>query len=262
MTQTEFLQARIASALWLDYGYSAKYRPWYAPVPEGDEHVNERSARARCFQAAGAVVGALRLMPRESLLEALAGPPGEGPREQDPELPAADVADSLTPIEVWADGSGYTLKTMSVTPGVRDLGPAGAGVVLVDHAHGAALRGFGVPLGKGTNNIAELSAILHGLRGVQATGDVTRPVVVYSDSEYALGAASSRNRASANRELIAELQAEVGRFRKITFQHVKGHSGVTYNELADKLAGRAAKEQRRIDLSEIAFTPAAPRPSA
>ena len=60
----------------------------------------------------------------------------------------------------------------------------GIGVVVID---GSERREKGEYLGVGTNNIAELTAILRGLQQVEARGDLGRPVVVYSDSAYSIG---------------------------------------------------------------------------
>lgn len=239
MTDTSSLAAQerllhtIARALWEEYGYTT-LSPWSPDVvglsldmvPPAQRRVTE--AHNRCWAAARAVARGLGNTPLGDLQEALCRP--------DSVEPAA--LDIFSPIHVWADGSG-TVSTSN----------AGCGVVFRFHGPKPELRAWGIPLGTGTNNFAELSGILHALLHLQGP-DRIRPVVVHSDSQYALGAASGRNRATANVDLILALRREVVQFRSVKFVHVKGHAGVPENELADFLAGTAAKQQRRVELSE------------
>ena len=103
---------------------------------------------------------------------------------------ALDIATGPEPIHVWTDGACQP-----------NPGPAGLGVVIIDGAQRKELSEF---LGTGTNNIAELTAILRGLESVE---DKTRPVVVYSDSEYSIGVLTKAWKPKKNVELIAELRA-------------------------------------------------------
>jgi ribonuclease HI len=129
-------------------------------------------------------------------------------------------------IHVWTDGAC-----------TGNPGPAGLGVVIID---GSARRELSEYLGHGTNNIAELMAILRGLEEVT---DRTRPVIVYSDSAYSIGLLSKNWKAKANVELVDKLRKLVAKFADVRFVKVAGHAGVALNERVDQLA-REAVERR------------------
>lgn len=223
------LVALVAETLWANYGYLRDYGPWH----EARHGLSGKPAAAavRCEEAAAAVVQAL-----DSHL--VREPPEEG----------VQVPDLYSPIHLWADGSGLSSG-----------GPAGAGYVLHYHGPQERYEGAGVPLGHGTNNVAELSAILHGLTAIPE--DVrARPVVIHSDSKYALGVVEGTMRARANAELVAQVQHVVRFFRKVSYVHVPGHTGVLFNEVADKLAGRAGRSQAWIPLTDVWTPPSSPSP--
>jgi ribonuclease HI len=113
-------------------------------------------------------------------------------------------------------------------------GPAGLGVVIED---GAAVTELGEFLGDdGTNNLAELTAILRALEMVL---DRDRTVVVYTDSQYAIGVLVGGWKAKLHLALIARIRARLASFRDVRLVYVRGHAGVPGNEKADALA-RAA----------------------
>lgn len=88
-------------------------------------------------------------------------------------------------------------------------------------------------LGKGTNNIAELTAIKSALESVEQRD---RPVRVYSDSSYSIGVLVKGWKAKANRELILEIRDLIGDFSDLELRKVRGHAGHPLNERADDLA--------------------------
>ncbi|MFO0573761.1 MAG: ribonuclease H [Polyangia bacterium] len=118
-------------------------------------------------------------------------------------------------------------------------GPMGIGVVILDPSSGQGgeplRRELTEYLGTGTNNIAELTAILRGLQQLPRG----RSVVVYSDSAYSIGLLSQNWKAKANQELVAELRRVVREFQHVRFVKVLGHSGVPENERCDELARQA-----------------------
>lgn len=122
-------------------------------------------------------------------------------------------------IEIWTDGA------CSGNPG-----PAGLGVYYKGPEGTVERSEF---LGEGTNNIAELMAILRGLEMVE---DPAAPVDLMSDSSYSLGLLTKGWKAKANQELVAEVRQELRRFKDIQLIKVKGHAGVHGNERADELA--------------------------
>lgn len=63
-------------------------------------------------------------------------------------------------------------------------------------------------------------------------------ILIYSDSEYVvLGATDQSRKRNKNVDLWDTLDAFVSLHEYVGFEHVKGHDGAKYNELADKLAG-------------------------
>jgi ribonuclease HI len=122
-------------------------------------------------------------------------------------------------IHVWTDGAC-----------TGNPGPAGLGVVVID---GKARKEHAEYLGQGTNNIAELTAIL---RGLELVSEPTRPVRVYTDSQYSIGVLSLGWKAKANVELIAKIKDRLAGFADVRFVKVPGHAGVPENERCDQLA--------------------------
>jgi ribonuclease HI len=115
-------------------------------------------------------------------------------------------------------------------------GPAGIGVVILD---GGQRRELSEYLGVGTNNIAELMAIVRALEEVPAD----RTVVIHADSSYALGLLGKGWKAKANQELVERMRTVAKRVRDLRLVKVAGHAGVPENERADALA-RAAIVKR------------------
>lgn len=94
----------------------------------------------------------------------------------------------------------------------------------------------------GTNNVAELTAVLELLR---ATRHLERPLLVQSDSRYTIncltdwihgwrrkGWKTSSGSPVKNADLIREIDAELAD-RPVRFEWIKGHSGHPRQEAAD-----------------------------
>jgi len=113
-------------------------------------------------------------------------------------------------------------------------GPAGSGTILI--APGGKIRETYDYLGEGTNNIAELTAVLRALE----RSPPAEPLVLHTDSQYAIGVLTKGWKAKANVALIEKIRAAL-RGRKVTFVYVPGHAGVPMNERADELAREAIK---------------------
>lgn len=126
-------------------------------------------------------------------------------------------------LQVWTDGAC-----------TGNPGPAGAGALIREG--GTVVHEISEYLGEGTNNIAELMAILLGLKAVP---DRTRAIDVMTDSSYCVGLLTKNWKAKKNQELIAELRREVATFTDLRFVKVPGHAGVPDNERADELAREA-----------------------
>jgi ribonuclease HI len=130
-------------------------------------------------------------------------------------------------IHVWTDGGA-----------APNPGPSGAGVVIVDGEQRTELSEF---LGDGTNQIAELTAILIGLQRLDTR---ERPVIVYSDSAYSIGLLSQGWKAKANVDLVERLRAVCREFKDLRFVKVAGHAGIPLNERTDQLVGEAIRRGR------------------
>jgi ribonuclease HI len=144
---------------------------------------------------------------------------------------AAAAAAPANAIHVWTDGA------CSGNPG-----RAGLGVVIL--GDGAGQREISEYLGDATNNIAELTAILRGLEEVT---DRTRPVIVYSDSQYSIGLLTQNWKAKKNVELVEQLRALTKTFSDLRFVKVAGHAGIALNERVDQLATGAITRRGNTD---------------
>jgi len=111
-------------------------------------------------------------------------------------------------------------------------GPAGIGVVILE---GGKRRELSEYLGTGTNNIAELMAIVRALEEVPRD----RTIVLHADSSYALGLLGKGWKAKANQELVERMRKLARDFRDLRLVKVDGHAGVAENERADELARTA-----------------------
>lgn len=116
-------------------------------------------------------------------------------------------------------------------------GPAGLGVVLIDGPRRVELSEY---LGHGTNNIAELTAVLRALGETEPA----RPMMIYTDSQYTIGVVQKGWKAKANQALVAELRAALAKRSATRLAYVPGHAGVLLNERADALAREAVQERK------------------
>lgn len=144
-----------------------------------------------------------------------------------------DVVDDAH-VHLWTDGAC-----------TGNPGPAGAGLVLLD---GAERRERSVWLGQGTNNIAELTAVLEGLRILPDLAG--RKLVIHTDSQYVIGVLAKNWKAKANTELIAEIKAELRPLRGVVWRWVRGHQGVELNERCDALGRKAIDARRTTDSTD------------
>lgn len=134
-------------------------------------------------------------------------------------------------------------------------GPAGLGVVVLDGGKRLEISEY---LGHGTNNIAELTAVL---RAIEEVTDPARPLVIHTDSQYTIGVLQKGWKAKANKELIEELREALRGRSGVRLQYVPGHAGVPLNERADELA-REAVSSRRTRRSEVAGAAVGAKPRA
>lgn len=205
--------------------------------------VYKRAPDAKIYRAGGRNLGAVAGATVEPDLGAPAAKPAKEPggatataaaaapraRSSSGKAGPARLGDALPAdaVHVWTDGAC-----------TGNPGPAGLGVVVLD---GGQRRELSEYLGHGTNNIAELTAVL---RGLDLVADRARPVLVYTDSSYAIGVLSMGWKAKANVELVAEIRDAISRFSNVRFVKVPGHAGVPENERCDALARGAITSRR------------------
>ncbi len=130
-------------------------------------------------------------------------------------------------VHLWTDGA------CSGNPG-----PSGLGVYA--ELDGEVFGEISEYLGQGTNNIAELTAMLRALALVD---DPRRAVDLMSDSDYGIKVVTGVYKAKKNRELILEIRQAAARFTDLQFVKVPGHAGVPGNERADELAVLAVERR-------------------
>ncbi|MDB4955959.1 MAG: ribonuclease [Myxococcales bacterium] len=204
----------------------------WAKVDTSGALVTDRDGRVEIVYkpANGAKVyraGARNLTPTgEAPLELVAGEPAPEKADKQKTAPRPTVAPPNA-VHVWTDGGARP-----------NPGPCGLGVVIVDGDTRKEISEF---LGTGTNQIAELTAIL---RGLQAIEDKTRPTFVYSDSAYSIGLLSQAWKAKANVELVAALREVCRAFSDLRFVKVAAHTGIPLNERCDQLVGEAITRRR------------------
>ena len=141
--------------------------------------------------------------------------------------PSAAIRPTDEAVQLWTDGAC-----------TGNPGPSGAGVL---YRYGEDERVVSEYLGQGTNNIAELTAIL---RGLELVSDATLPVDVMTDSAYCIGLLTKGWKAKANQELVATLRTKMAEFSDVRLIKVKGHAGIPENERADELARLAIERSR------------------
>lgn len=128
-------------------------------------------------------------------------------------------------IDVYTDGA------CSGNPGV-----CGIGIVFLWNNQS---KEYSENLGQGTNNIAELTAVL---RTFQLIKYKNYNINIYTDSQYVLGLLTDQYYPKKNKQLINNIKKEMKKFKSVNFYKVKGHSDDQYNNQADKLAVQSIKK--------------------
>lgn len=131
-------------------------------------------------------------------------------------------------ILAWTDGS---CKNVPDTPQ-----PVGFGCVWEIQDYVVRLGMHGKP---GTNNTAELAAVLAALWWISPAARKNVHLVIHADSEYAIGVVTKPWRIKKNPEIIQAIKDLITDYGLVEFVHVKGHEGIWGNEEADRLAGEA-----------------------
>ena len=144
-------------------------------------------------------------------------------------IPVTSV-EPLAPLDVIPPNTivAYTDGGASPNPG-----PAGSGVLLMYGGHSLEIWEY---LGNSTNNVAELNAILVALNNIK---NPSLPVLLYSDSNYAIGVLTGRMKPKQNLDLIEKIRIRMYDFPNLQLLKVKAHIGITHNEHVDRLVALA-----------------------
>ena len=132
---------------------------------------------------------------------------------------------------------------------------------------------FGRPLaedGSQTNQTAELTGILEGLRGLKTFRSVSGVVVrICTDSEYSINCLTkwvsgwrkrdwktSEGKPVVHKVLLEAILKELEDFGGHQFVHIKAHTGgedtdSKWNNYADQLANKAATDKKEVKLSDL-----------
>ena len=132
---------------------------------------------------------------------------------------------------LWVDGAAR-----------GNPGQAGAGLVLQEDS--GSLYRSGEYLGEATNNVAEYSALLAGLKKAARLG--VRELEVRSDSELVVKQLNGQYKVKNPRlqDLYFSAIKKISSFEKVTFVHVPREE----NKEADRLANMAIDAKGRVDL--------------
>lgn len=132
------------------------------------------------------------------------------------------------------------------TDGACDPNPGPAGIGFVILSPDGVRREGHQGLGEATNNIAELTAILRVAEIVPESA----PLIVHTDSKYAIGVLVQNWRAKANVDLIDRVKRALKKHPTHALEWVKAHAQDLENNVADRLSIHAAKVGK-MDAPEI-----------
>lgn len=110
-------------------------------------------------------------------------------------------------------------------------------------------------LGFGTNNIAELHAIELALDCILQNSCAQPAVRIFTDSLYSIGVLTKNWKATKNVALVHGIKAKWAIVKKkaggdASIHWCKGHVGIGWNELADRLADATAQRARTMKADE------------
>ena len=115
-------------------------------------------------------------------------------------------------------------------------GPMGIGAIILQENSEKTISKY---IGHGTNNIAEISAVIEALKSINEIQN--KNITVYTDSQLIVGYLNSGWKVNKNIELVNEMKNLTKKCGKFKIVKVKGHSNNKYNNIADRLAIGALK---------------------
>lgn len=116
---------------------------------------------------------------------------------------------------------------------------AGIGLVFV---YGNVIKTVSEQVNTTTVNNTELTAILHAIKHLKHT---EKPVIINTDSLYALEVLTTSCSIKSNRSLIIDIRKLLAKNSNISLNKVQAHTNDEYNNLADKLAKAVLKRANR-----------------
>jgi ribonuclease HI len=150
------------------------------------------------------------------------------------------AAENYSPVvSIYADAS-------CLRNGAPDAS-AGCGAVIIDRNR-TELKLIAKYLGQMTNQQAEICACVKALEALR------RPcrVEIFSDSRYVIDTMNGRNRMKTNRPFWSRL-VEQSYGHHITWRWIKGHDGVRFQEIADRLARGASTARYDLLYDDLEF---------
>ncbi len=141
-------------------------------------------------------------------------------------------------------GSDSLRVTIHVDGGARgNPGPAGAGVVVQCRDDDVILHQAGLFLGRATNNVAEYSALVAGLKAAAQLG--ADDVECLSDSELMVKQMNGEYRVKNERlrEFYDQAQQLQSKFSRFSIRHIRREK----NEEADKLVNMAINRRSNVE---------------
>ncbi len=122
-------------------------------------------------------------------------------------------------------------------------GPAGAGVVIASADDGTVLHQAGIFIGQATNNVAEYTGLIEGLK--RAARLEAKDVKIFSDSELMVRQITGQYRVKNEglKPLYQEAMGLAKQFEKFSIEHVRREQ----NTAADTMANRAMDFKKNIE---------------
>lgn len=167
---------------------------------------------------------------------------------------AVTQAPRETPVKV-ASAATIVIHTDGACSG--NPGPAGIGVLL-ERPDGEVIE-HSEFIGEGTNNIAELTAILRALEMLKPEEQQAH-VLLYTDSAWSLGVLVGGWKAKVNVELITAIKERMTTMPDVELLKVKGHAGNSGNDDADALATMAVRRESSTTRTRRRSKPSPPAP--